>query len=126
MSLRMTTTIEGTRPGAAQPSVKPWLGLRNGRPHYPRTMDPRDASNSRAARRMVIRRLALSGAVLGLILAVLALTGSFPTPDEARDWGDGLGDFAYVAFVPLFVLVNFVITWPILAGAAGLLFGTAV
>jgi uncharacterized membrane protein YdjX (TVP38/TMEM64 family) len=37
-----------------------------------------------------------------------------------------LGDVAYVAFVPLFVAVNFVIWWPILAGAAGLLFGTAV
>ena len=45
---------------------------------------------------------------------------------EARDWADGLGDAAYVAFVPLFVVVNFVIRWPILAGAAGLLFGTAV
>ena len=29
-------------------------------------------------------------------------------------------------FVPLFVAVNFLITWPILAGAAGLLFGTAL
>ena len=28
--------------------------------------------------------------------------------------------------MPLFVVVNFVIAWPILAGAAGLLFGTAV
>jgi uncharacterized membrane protein YdjX (TVP38/TMEM64 family) len=88
-------------------------------------MDPRDASRTGAARRMVIRRLAVSAAVLGTILAVLAITGSFPTPGDVRDWGDGLGDFAYLAFIPLFVLVNFVITWPILAGAAGLLFGTA-
>ena len=29
-----------------------------------------------------------------------------------------------LAFVPLFVPVNFLISWPILAGAAGLLFGT--
>jgi uncharacterized membrane protein YdjX (TVP38/TMEM64 family) len=77
-------------------------------------------------RRMVLRRLALSAAALGVVLAVLAITGSFPTPDEIRDWGDGLGDFAYVAFIPLFVLVNFLIAWPILAGAAGLMFGTAV
>lgn len=65
------------------------------------------------------------GAAVGVVFAVAALTGSLPTPDEARDWGEGLGDFAYVAFVPLFVLVNFVVAWPILAGAAGLLFGTA-
>ena len=53
------------------------------------------------------------------------LTGSLPSPDEVRDWAEGLGDLAYVAFVPLFVLANFVIAWWILAGAAGLLFGTA-
>jgi uncharacterized membrane protein YdjX (TVP38/TMEM64 family) len=88
-------------------------------------MDPRRASDGGATRRVVIRRLLLSGAVLGTVLVVLAATGSIPTPDEARDWGEGLGDFAYVAAVPLFVLVNFLITWPILAGATGLLFGTA-
>jgi uncharacterized membrane protein YdjX (TVP38/TMEM64 family) len=69
--------------------------------------------------------MAMYGAAVGVVFAVAALTGSLPTPDEARDWGEGLGDFAYVAFVPLFVLVNFVVAWPILAGAAGLLFGTA-
>jgi uncharacterized membrane protein YdjX (TVP38/TMEM64 family) len=67
----------------------------------------------------------LSGAAIGTAILILLATGSLPTPDEVRDWGDGLGDWAYVAFVPLFVLVNFLITWPILAGAAGLLFGTA-
>jgi uncharacterized membrane protein YdjX (TVP38/TMEM64 family) len=67
----------------------------------------------------------LSGAAIGTVILILLATGSLPTPDEVRDWGDGLGDWAYVAFVPLFVLVNFLITWPILAGAAGLLFGTA-
>jgi uncharacterized membrane protein YdjX (TVP38/TMEM64 family) len=69
--------------------------------------------------------MGMYGAAVGVVFAVAALTGSLPTPDEARDWGEGLGDFAYVAFVPLFVLVNFVVAWPILAGAAGLLFGTA-
>jgi uncharacterized membrane protein YdjX (TVP38/TMEM64 family) len=69
--------------------------------------------------------MALYGAAVGSVFLVAALTGSLPTPSEARDWGEGLGDFGYVAFVPLFVLVNFIVTWPILAGAAGLLFGTA-
>jgi uncharacterized membrane protein YdjX (TVP38/TMEM64 family) len=69
--------------------------------------------------------MAIYGAVVGIVFVVAALTGSLPSPGEARDWGEDLGDFAYLAFVPLFVLVNFVVTWPILAGAAGLLFGTA-
>jgi uncharacterized membrane protein YdjX (TVP38/TMEM64 family) len=88
--------------------------------HYSQGMD------SRASRRVAIRRLVAYGLVIGTILAVLALTGSLPSPEEVRDWGEGLGDAAYVAFVPIFVVANFVITWPILAGAAGLLFGTAV
>ena len=78
------------------------------------------------SRRGAIARLLAYGAVVGTILAVLLVTGSLPTPEEARDFGDDLGDAAYVAFIPVFVVVNFVITWPILAGAAGLLFGTAV
>jgi uncharacterized membrane protein YdjX (TVP38/TMEM64 family) len=78
------------------------------------------------SRRGAIVRLLAYGAVVGSILLVLLLTGSLPTPEEARDFGDDLGDAAYFAFIPVFVVVNFVITWPILAGAAGLLFGTAV
>jgi uncharacterized membrane protein YdjX (TVP38/TMEM64 family) len=69
--------------------------------------------------------MAIYGAAVGSVFLVAALTGSLPTPSEAREWGEGLGDFAYVAYVPLFVLVNFIVTWPILAGAGGLLFGTA-
>jgi uncharacterized membrane protein YdjX (TVP38/TMEM64 family) len=65
------------------------------------------------------------GAVLLLVLGVAVINGSLPSPEEVRDWADGLGDLAYVAFVPLFVIANFVIPWGILAGAAGLLFGTA-
>jgi uncharacterized membrane protein YdjX (TVP38/TMEM64 family) len=78
------------------------------------------------SRRGAIVRLLAYGAAVGTILLVLLVTGSLPTPEEARDFGDDLGDGAYFAFVPVFVVVNFVITWPILAGAAGLLFGTAV
>jgi uncharacterized membrane protein YdjX (TVP38/TMEM64 family) len=89
-------------------------------------MDPRVAANPGASRRVVIRRLVAYGLLVATVFGVLAATGSLPTPEEARDWGEGLGDAAYVAFVPLFVVANFVIWWPILAGAAGLLFGTAV
>jgi uncharacterized membrane protein YdjX (TVP38/TMEM64 family) len=78
------------------------------------------------SRRVAYRRIAIYAAVVGTFFAVAFLTGSLPSPGEARDWGEDLGDFAYVAFVPLFAVVNFLVTWPILAGAAGLLFGTAV
>jgi uncharacterized membrane protein YdjX (TVP38/TMEM64 family) len=77
------------------------------------------------SRRVAFRRIAIYAAALGAAFAVLALTGSLPSPDEARDWGEDLGDLGYVVFVPLFVAVNFLVAWPILAGAAGLLFGTA-
>jgi uncharacterized membrane protein YdjX (TVP38/TMEM64 family) len=77
------------------------------------------------SRRVAFRRIAVYAAIVGTVFAIALLTGSLPSPDEARDWGEGLGDFAYVAFVPLFVAVNFLVAWPILAGAAGLLFGTA-
>jgi uncharacterized membrane protein YdjX (TVP38/TMEM64 family) len=87
-------------------------------------MDSRGAAEPGASRRTAILRLASYAAVVGTVLGVFFVTGSVPSPDEVRDWGDGLGDWAYVAFVPLFVVVNFAITWPILAGAAGLLFGT--
>jgi uncharacterized membrane protein YdjX (TVP38/TMEM64 family) len=89
-------------------------------------MDPRHAPPPGVSRRTAVRRMALYAAAVGAVFAVAAVTGSLPSPGEARDWGEDLGDFAYVAFVPLFVVANFIITWPILTGAAGLLFGTAV
>jgi uncharacterized membrane protein YdjX (TVP38/TMEM64 family) len=88
-------------------------------------MDSREAAQPGASRRTVFIRLGAYGLVVGTVLLTLVLTGSIPSSEEARDWADGLGDAAYVAFIPLFVVMNFVIWWPILAGAAGLLFGTA-
>jgi uncharacterized membrane protein YdjX (TVP38/TMEM64 family) len=88
-------------------------------------MDSRHAAETGASRRKAVRRMAIYAAAVGLVFGVAVATGSLPSPDEARDWGESLGDLKYVAFVPLFALANFVITWPILAGAAGLLFGTA-
>jgi uncharacterized membrane protein YdjX (TVP38/TMEM64 family) len=70
-------------------------------------------------------RIAVYLGVLGAILVVLLATGWLPSADEARDFGERLGGWALLAYVPLFVIANFLITWPILAGAAGLLFGTA-
>ena len=47
-------------------------------------------------------------------------------PTRRASFGDDLGPFAAVAYIPLFALANFVVAWGILAGAGGLLFGTAV
>ena len=88
-------------------------------------MDSSGAGLPRASRRTVIWRVVAYGAVLLLVLGVAVINGSLPSPEEVRDWAEGLGDLAYVAFVPLFVIANFVIPWGILAGAAGLLLGTA-
>ena len=77
------------------------------------------------SRRSAFKRIAIYAVVVGIAFGALLLTGSIPSSEEARDFGDELGPFAPILFVPLFVAVNFLITWPILAGAAGLLFGTA-
>ncbi len=63
--------------------------------------------------------------LLAAVVAVGSATGSIPGTKEIRDWGEDLGPAAPIAFVPLFVAVNFVVPWPALAGAAGLIFGTA-
>ena len=76
------------------------------------------------SRRAAIWRIAIGGAVVGAIFLAMIVTGAMPSPDEVRDYGESLGVVAVLAFVPLFVPVNFLISWPILAGAAGLLFGT--
>lgn len=89
-------------------------------------MESSGAGRPSASRRTVILRIVAYGAVLAAVVGVALVTGSLPSPDDVRDWAEGLGDLAYLAFVPLFVLANFVITWGILAAAAGLLFGVAV
>ena len=63
--------------------------------------------------------------LLGVAVAAGQATGSIPGTEEVREWGEDLGPIAPIAFVPLFVLLNFLVTWPLLAGAAGLVFGTA-
>jgi uncharacterized membrane protein YdjX (TVP38/TMEM64 family) len=76
-------------------------------------------------RRVAIRRIGIYVAAVAVVFGAVAATGNIPSSDEARDFGDGLGALAPLLYVPLFVLVNFVIAWPILVGAGGLLFGTA-
>ena len=77
------------------------------------------------SRRPAVRRIAIYAAVTAIVFGVALATGSIPSSSEARDFGEELGPLAAVLYVPLFVVANFLIAWPILAGAAGLLFGTA-
>lgn len=78
-----------------------------------------------AGRRLALIRIAGYCVLVAIVFAVVTATGSFPSADEIRDKGESLGAFAAIACVPAFVLLNFVVTWPILAGGIGLLFGTA-
>ena len=76
----------------------------------------------RAAR---LRLLALAG-TLASVLAVLGLTGSLQ-PERVRDWIDGFGLLGPVAFVLVSSLLTVALfPGPLLAGASGLLFGTAL
>jgi uncharacterized membrane protein YdjX (TVP38/TMEM64 family) len=89
-------------------------------------MDRDSPSGDSLGRRFALVRILGLALVLVAVFAVLLLTGSFPTAGEIRDRGDELGALAVVVAVPAFVLLNFAITWAILAGASGLLFGAAV
>jgi uncharacterized membrane protein YdjX (TVP38/TMEM64 family) len=89
-------------------------------------MDSGALAGDPAGRRAALRRLAIYGACLGTTVVVLAITGSLPSAGEVRNWGEDLGDLGVALYVPLFVVLNFAIAWAILAGAGGLLFGTAV
>jgi uncharacterized membrane protein YdjX (TVP38/TMEM64 family) len=77
-------------------------------------------------RRKALLRLGAYLTLLAVIFATVAITGSLPSANDARTVGDDLGPFAAVAYVPLFVLANFIVPWAILAGAGGLLFGTVL
>ena len=64
--------------------------------------------------------------VLATVVAVLALTGSL-SPERVRDWVDGFGAAGPIVFVCLSSLLTVALfPGPLLAGASGLLFGTAL
>jgi uncharacterized membrane protein YdjX (TVP38/TMEM64 family) len=89
-------------------------------------MDRNRTPDDAAGRRFALMRLVALAAVLATLFAVLVITGTFPTAGEIRDRGDELGAMAFAVAIPAFVLLNFAVTWAILAGASGLLFGAAL
>ncbi len=71
-------------------------------------------------------RLALLAAAVIACLVAVAATGSL-SPQRVRDWVQGVGVLAPLVFVVLSAALTCVLfPGPLLAGAAGLLFGTAV
>lgn len=85
---------------------------------------PGAPSTATVQRRLTALRIALAAAAVAT-LATLALTGSVPSADRVRELGDDLGGLAPFLWPPLLGALNLVVPWPILAGATGLVFGTA-
>ncbi len=83
--------------------------------------------DSHGSRRAAILRLAVLAVVVGGVFLAATLSGNLPNSGEIRDWGDGLGPAGPVLFIPLSVALGcLLVPGPVLAGAAGLLFGTAL
>ena len=86
-------------------------------------MPERDDRSLRRARLRVLAFLAAVGALAG----TAALTGFLPGAGEIRDFGESLGWTGYLLWIPVTAVLNAVfVPGPVLAGAAGALFGTAV
>jgi uncharacterized membrane protein YdjX (TVP38/TMEM64 family) len=71
-------------------------------------------------------RLGIFAAIVLALFATATLSGSLPSSDEVRDWGEDLGWAGPVVFVPAAACaLCLFVPGPVLAGGAGLLFGTA-
>jgi len=78
------------------------------------------------SRGAALARVGGLAAVLASLVAVLALSGSL-SPERVRDWVDGFGAAGPVVFICLSALLTVALfPGPLLAGASGLLFGTAL
>lgn len=72
-------------------------------------------------------RLAAFALTLAAVFAAMTLSGSLPDADRVQGWADGFGVAGPLVFVPLAACLSCVfVPGPVLAGSAGLLFGTAL
>lgn len=100
----------GDAPGRAAAAE----GFSGGRP---------DAAGARRAR----LRVALFAAVVAGLFVAATATGWLPSSERIRSWADGFGAAGPLVFVPLSAALSCLfVPGPVLAGAAGLLFGTAL
>ncbi len=78
------------------------------------------------SRRLAIVRLVALAAFLAAALAIVAASGSLSV-DRVRDWADGYGAAGPIVFIAISSALTVVLfPGPILAGASGVLFGTAL
>jgi uncharacterized membrane protein YdjX (TVP38/TMEM64 family) len=83
-------------------------------------------AEARTLRRRALARLVAVAVAVAVVFVVARLAGFDPSAERIERWGDGLG----VAGPPLFVLGGVLLNClfvplPVIAGAAGLVFGTA-
>jgi uncharacterized membrane protein YdjX (TVP38/TMEM64 family) len=80
----------------------------------------------RRARRFALLRLGALAALVGALFAAVALTGEL-SAERVRDAVDDVGVVAPLAFIPISALLTVAMfPGPLLSGASGLLFGTAL
>jgi len=85
------------------------------------------SAGAEPGRRAALLRLALFGAALTALFVGAAISGVLPSADRIRNWVDGFGLAGPVVFIPLSAALGcLLVPGPALAGAAGLLFGTAL
>ena len=95
--------------------------------HAPYSRIVRDEAIHARERRLALLRLGLLAATLAAIVVYFAATGFRPSAEDVRDWGESLGPAGPILFIPLSIgLACLLFPGPLLAGAAGLLFGTAL
>ena len=87
---------------------------------------PKRTSGPASAERQGVLRLGALAVGVGAALAVVLVAGT-PSAEGVRDWVDGAGAAAPLAFVLLSAALTCALfPGPLLAGASGLLFGTAI
>jgi uncharacterized membrane protein YdjX (TVP38/TMEM64 family) len=80
-----------------------------------------------ARRRAALIRLAAFAAAVGAVFVAVTASGSAPDAGAISDWGEGFGVAGPLLFIPLSAALSCLfVPGPVLAGAAGLLFGTAL
>lgn len=78
-------------------------------------------------RRLAYIRIGIFGAFVVALAVWATLSGSLPNAKKIEDWGESLGPAAPILFIPASAVLSCLfVPGPALAGAAGLLFGTAI
>jgi len=81
----------------------------------------------RTQRRLALLRVGTFAGLLVALFVTAAVTGSLPSAEGVRDFADGFGAAGPLIFIPLSIgLACLLVPGPVLAGSAGLLFGTAL